>query len=172
MAKSDDRTIGTNKSRVSDEVGHPVATGVGAGAGALAGAAAGSVGGLVGAAAGALVGGIAGALGGEGIADTFTGHEEDRHWQQHYRGRPYVHEGDAYDRYQPAYRYGSLARQRHEGRAFTEVEPHLREDWNRSRTSSDLEWEHASPAIRDAYEFRSDKRSDDTRMRARDLEHV
>jgi hypothetical protein len=172
MAKNDDRIKNTTKSHVGDDVGHPVATGVGAGAGAMAGAAAGSVGGLVGAAAGAVIGGIAGALGGEGIADTFTGNDEDRHWEQNYRGRPYVREGEAYDRYQPAYRHGSLARQRHEGRAFTDVEPTLRDDWNRSRNATDLEWEHASPAVRDAYEFRSDRLSDETRMRERDLERV
>lgn len=150
-----DTAASPEKSQVGDQVGHPVATGAGAGAGALAGAEIGSPAGIVGIAAGAVIGGIVGALAGEGVADTFTGNEEDRYWREEYARRPYARPGDSYERYQPAYRYGSAARSRFDGQTYDEVEPSLREDWNRRRAESDLRWEDAGPAVRDAYEWRS-----------------
>jgi hypothetical protein len=172
MKKHQDQELSerADKSRVGDDVGHPVATGLGAGAGALAGAELGSVGGLVGMAAGAVIGGIAGALGGEGVADTFTGNDEDRHWRENYQSRAYVREGEAYDRYQPAYRYGALSREQHAGRSYDEIEPGLREDWNRRRAEHDLEWDRASPAIRDAFEYQGTRAT--TTRRTREMENA
>lgn len=146
-----------DKSRVGDQVGHPVATGTGAGA--LAGAGMGIPGGILGIAAGAVIGGIAGALAGEGVADTFSGNEEDRYWQNEYANRPYARSGDSYERYQPAYRYGSRARGHYEGRSYDEVEPSLRDEWNRHRAETDMRWEEASPAVRDSYEWRSERQA-------------
>ena len=77
--------------------------------------------------------------------------EEDRHWEQSYRGRDYVAEGDTYDQYRPAYRYGSESRLRHAGRSWDEVEPDLGRDWESRPDRGSMTWERAKNAVRDGW---------------------
>lgn len=136
--------------------------GAGAGVGALGGAAAGGVvggatagalvGGLTGpagAAVGAAVGAVAGAVMGKKAADPAI---EDKYWRENHATRPYARKDVEYDHYSPAYRHGVESYNRNQGRSFDEVEPELKRDWGRARGSSSLEWEHARPAARDAWE--------------------
>jgi hypothetical protein len=117
--------------------------------GATAGALAGGVTGPVGAAIGAAVGAVAGAVMGRKAADPAI---EDTYWRDNHASRPYARKDVAFDQYQPAYRAGVESFNRNPTRSFDDVEPELGRDWGRARGSSSLEWEHARPAARDAWD--------------------
>lgn len=143
---------------------HPVAAGTGAvvggaaggvAGGAAAGAAMGGMTGPVGAAVGAVAGAVVGALAGKGIAKAVDPEAEDRYWQDNYSTREYV-SGRGYDDFGPAYRYGVDAYSRYPDRSFDEVETDLGQNWTGKRGTSKLEWEHAKPAARDAWQRLSD----------------
>jgi len=117
--------------------------------GATAGALAGGVTGPVGAAIGAAVGAVAGAVLGKKAADPVA---EDKYWRENHASRPYARKDVSFDHYQPAYRSCVESFNRNPGRSFDEVEPELGRDWSRARGNSSLEWEHARPAARDAWD--------------------
>ena len=132
---------------------HPVGTGVGAAiGGAAAGAATGSVAGPVGTVVGAAVGAVVGGLAGKGIAEGVDPTAEDAYWRSNYTDRPYVGEGAAYDDYGPAYNYGVSAYSQYADRDFDAIEPELARNWDGSRRSSNLQWNDARPAVRDAWD--------------------
>jgi len=139
---------------------HPVGTGVGAavggavgiGGGAGTGAMIGGAGGPVGAIIGAAVGGVVGGLMGKGVAESIHPTVEHEYWREHYFTRPYVRKGTAYEEYGPAYQYGWEARQRYEGRRFEDVEDELGRDWPAARGKSELNWDQARHASRDAWD--------------------
>ncbi len=147
-------TSNENLDPLSGEPGaHPIGTGVGATIGAvLAGAAAGSVVGPVGTVIGMAIGATLGGLTGKGLAENIDPTTEDAYWRQEYRGRPYVEADASYDNYGPAYGYGVSAFGRFEGRAFELIEPELAQDWNAMRGQSDLSWDRARPAVKDAWQ--------------------
>src|SRR5688572_27961145 len=139
---------------------HPVGTGVGAAGGAAAGAAAGAaigaaVGGPIGAPIGGMIGGIAGAVGGgaagKAVAESVDPTIEEGYWSNEYNKRTYYGTGMTYDDYGTAYRTGWESRTRYQGRTFEEVEPNVRSDWERNRSSSRLSWDRAKLAARDAW---------------------
>lgn len=139
--------------RISEVTGtHPVATGTGAVSGAVAGAAVGMAAGPVGAAIGGVVGAVAGGLAGKGIAELVNPVKEEEYWRESYVREPYFTPGKDYDYYAPAYRTGWEGRVRHDGKKFEDVEPHLREDYERMRTPSNAEWDHGRLAARAAWE--------------------
>jgi len=116
--------------------------------GATAGALAGGVTGPVGAAIGAAVGAVAGAV----MAKKADPVIEDSYWRENHATRPYARKDVAFDDYRPAYRAGVESFNRNPGRSFDDIEPELSRDWNKARGSSSLEWEHARPAARDAWD--------------------
>lgn len=116
---------------------------------ATAGALAGGVTGPVGAIIGAAVGAVAGAVMARGAADPVT---EDRYWRENHATRPYALKDVGFDHYQPAYRAGVDTYNSNPSRSFDDVEPELDRGWSRARGGSSLEWEHARPAARDAWE--------------------
>jgi hypothetical protein len=83
----------------------------------------------------------------------FTGtlRDEDDYWRENYRNRDYVVEGETYDRYRPAYRYGAESRLRHGDSRFDDVEQRLADDWERRPDRGDLTWERAKQAVRDGW---------------------
>lgn len=142
---------------------HPVGTGIGAAAGGAAGAAggvaagaaigtagAGPIGGVVGAAAGAVLGGLAG----KGVAESVNPTEEDAYWREHYDREPYYDRTYSYDDYQGAYRtgYEGYAKYGDTGKRYDDVETDLQRDYERNFGSSRLDWEHARPAVRAAWQ--------------------
>jgi hypothetical protein len=136
---------------------HPVGTGIGAMAGGMAaGAAAGAVAGPAGALAGAVIGAVAGGLAGKGIAELIDPTAEDTYWRESYATRPYVTAGASYEDYGPAYRYGVDTYPQFAGRAFDDVEPDLRRNWEGRRGSSRLAWDDAREATRDSWQRLSD----------------
>ncbi|RZJ11470.1 MAG: hypothetical protein EOO54_20985 [Haliea sp.] len=117
--------------------------------GAAAGAMVGGMTGPVGAAVGAVVGAAVGAMAGRKAADPAL---EDKYWSENYASRPYARKDASFDDYSPAYRTGVESYGRNAGRSFDEVEPELSRGWASNRGRSSLEWEHAKPAARDAWD--------------------
>ena len=145
---------------------HPVGTGVGAAAGGAAGigaamaagAVAGSAVGPVGTAIGAAIGAVAGGLAGKAVAENIDPTVENQYWRDTHTTRSYVEKDYTYDNdYAPAYRHGYTSRTQHVGRSFDDAEPHLRNDWERTKGSSRLSWDKARYAVRDAWDRVSDK---------------
>ena len=156
-----DEATSENRDPLTGETGaHPIGVGLGAAAtGAAAGAAGGAMGGPIGAAVGAVIGGIAGGLAGKGIAEDVNPTVEHDYWRTNYADRPYVESGHSYEIYEPAYRYGWEARNRHAGKSFDQAEADLSRDWEKVRGSSTLGWDKARHASRDAWDRLEDSQS-------------
>lgn len=117
--------------------------------GAAAGAAIGGMTGPVGAAVGAAIGAAAGALAGKAMkADPVV---EDQYWRDNFQSRPYA-VGHSYDEFGPAYMYGVNSYDRYPGRSFAEVEADLGNEWDSTRGNSNLGWDKAKHATRDAWD--------------------
>ena len=131
---------------------HPVGTGIGAAAGGAAtGAAVGTVAGPVGTAIGIVAGAVVGGLAGKGAAEAIDPTREDAYWRDNYKGRDYIEANRSYDDYAPAYRTGYEGYSRYQGRTFEDAETDLRRDYERSRGGSNLSWDRAKHATRDAW---------------------
>ena len=76
---------------------------------------------------------------------------EDEYWRNTYQSRSYVGQ-IGYDDLGPAYAYGANAYGSHRGRHYDEVEPELASRWGESRGKSNLSWEHARHAVKDAWD--------------------
>ena len=86
------------------------------------------------------------------LGDTIDEAREDEYWRSNYASRPYVGQGEEYDAYRPAYKYGWEAYGRSEGRSFDEAEIDLRRDWEaRGSAGGGMTWERAKQAVRDAW---------------------
>ena len=103
----------------------------------------------MGAVAGAVVGAVAGGYVGKAVEEAVDPTTEDAYWQSNYNKRPYVAKETNYETYRPAYQYGWESYGRYAGRRFEEVEPELQRDW--PKTKSQLSWENAKQAVRDAW---------------------
>ena len=158
MAKNrdDKSTAGgsANRDPISGAPGaHPVGVGAGsAGAGAAGAAIGGIVGGPIGAVVGAAIGAVAGGLGGKAAAETVNPTVEDAFWRDNYQTRSYAKKEASYDTYQPAYKYGWESRMMHNGKKWTDVESDLERNWMSARGQSNLGWNDARPAARDAWD--------------------
>ncbi|MBB5209670.1 hypothetical protein [Chiayiivirga flava] len=137
---------------------HPVGVGLGGAAGGAAGAAAGAIFGPIGLLVGAAVGTLAGASAGKGVAESIDPTAEREYWRGEYANRPYVSpERDFDTHYAPAYEYGTTARGRYADRTWdAALESDLARDWGQVRGTSELDWDAAQPAVKDAWE-RSDR---------------
>lgn len=143
-----------------DQENSPIGIGVGATGGVAAGAAMGAaigtaigpVGTAVGGIIGAIAGGVGGGYAGNEIAQAIDPQAEDTYWESNYSSRPYVDKGASYTQYRPAYRYGVTAATKTEGKSFEEAEADLRRGWGHSHGKSNLTWDHAKDAVRDAYD--------------------
>jgi hypothetical protein len=150
------KTLDANRDPLTGTPGaHPVGTGVGATGGGAAGAAIGTaVGGPVGAAVGLAAGALAGGLAGKGAAEAVNPTVEDAFWRDNYASQPWAERTYTYEDYQPAFRtgYEGYARHYESGKTYDELEPSLRDDYERRRGKSRLEWEKARVATRAAWE--------------------
>ena len=155
-----------NRDPITDASGsHPIGTGIGAvvggvaaavGTGAAVGAATGTVVGPVGTVIGAAVGAIVGGLAGKGVAEAVNPTAEDAYWRENYAGRSYVSGSKSFDDYGPAYGYGVNSYSKYPGQSFDDVESDLSRDWTSSRGKSNLDWNGAKNATRDAWNRVSD----------------
>jgi hypothetical protein len=153
-----DRNTDANRDPITGAAGsHPIGTGVGAAAGGMAaGAAVGTVAGPVGTVIGAAVGAVVGGLAGKGVAEAIDPTAEETYWRENYSSRSYVQQGQNFDDYGPAYRYGVDSYGRAEGRTFEQAEPDLKRDWESNKGSSSLTWDRAKHASRDSWRRVSD----------------
>jgi hypothetical protein len=134
---------------------HPVGTAAGATSGGVAGAVIGTAaGGPVGAAVGAAVGAVAGGLAGHAAGEAINPSVEDIYWRQAHIREPYYRKEFTYQDYGPAYRVGYLGADRYRGRnrRFDDVEPELREEYERIKDKSRFAWEEAKVAARAAWD--------------------
>jgi hypothetical protein len=147
-------TGGRNADPITNAPGsHPIETGVGAAAvGAVSGMAAGAVTGPVGAAIGAAVGAIAGGYAGKGVGEWIDPTTEDNWLRENFESRPYVQEGDSFEKYQPAYRYGAQAESRYGTDKFETIEGELEGNWHTVNKGPVMAWKHARDAVKDSYE--------------------
>ena len=130
---------------------HPLGTGLGAAAGgAAAGAAVGAAAGPVGTAVGIVAGAIAGGYAGKAVAEEIDPTVEGDYWRSEYPKRKYFDKQYDYDTMAPAYQLGWESRARHRDRTWDEVEPELREGWQRS--DRQMAWDKARQASRDAWD--------------------
>lgn len=138
---------------------HPAGTGIGAASGAATGAALGALGGPVGAVIGGVSGAVVGGLIGHGIGEAVDPTEDD-YWRNAYTDRPYTSDDRTYDDYEPAYRLGYNAYDAKESDYDPELEAALQRTYAERAGDGALEWEHARPAVRDAYERRAQRRAE------------
>jgi hypothetical protein len=115
--------------------------------GTIAGVIAGPAAFVVGTAIGAFVGGATG-LAVEGYFDEPS---EDAYWREHFHTRPYIQPGLVYSDYEAAYRFGRQAQSTYRDFDFHEVEHDLAESWEFHRELGGMTWEHARPAVLDAW---------------------
>jgi len=150
------KSADANLDPISGETGaHPVGTGIGAASAGAAGAAiGGAIGGPVGAVVGAVVGAFSGGLAGKGVAEAIDPTVEDTYWQNNYSSRSYADTSTTYEDYQPAYRtgYEGYSRYGGTGKSFNDIENDLQRDYETNRGKSNLQWEKAKPATRDAWD--------------------
>lgn len=105
------------------------------------------------------------AMGNQGINMGTTGGMHDTDfatddlWNQHgahvreqYASRSYATSDRSYDHYQPAYRDGVGAGQRHAGRTSDEAQSELEQGWHRARGATGAAWEDVEHAVRDAFD--------------------
>jgi hypothetical protein len=132
---------------------HPIETGIGAAiAGAASGLAVGAFAGPVGAAVGTAAGAVAGGYAGKGIGELIDPTTDDNWLRDNFNSRPYVREGDTFEKYYPAYRYGAEAESKYGEEDFDRIEGDLQGAWNKSRDRAVMPWEHAREAVKDSYE--------------------
>ncbi len=120
--------------------------------GAVAGAALGSVGGPAGVIAGAAIGGVAGAKSAEDIYVDKAA--EETYWQTNWKTRPYIDSTKKYADYSSAYRVGyDIPEEIYRDRdaSFEGSEDVLREHYE-ALDDSDMPWDDARPAAKDAFD--------------------
>jgi hypothetical protein len=163
-ANTTDRNLRPGSTAKTPE-SHPLGIGVGAavgGAAGVAGAAAtgaamGTTTGPVGAVAGAAIGAVVGGWVGKDLAAQFNPNTEEQYWRDNYSACPYVQEGDHFEQFAPAYRYGWESYKKHVGRKFEDVEDDLGRDWETAKGKSRLAWDGAKQATRDAWDHMAGK---------------
>ena len=142
-----------NPDPITDAPGsHPIEAGIGAAiAGAASGVALGTVAGPVAAAVGAAAGAVFGGYAGKGIGELIDPTTEDNWLRDHFGSRPYVEEGDDFEDFYPAYRYGALAESKYGDAGIDLMDEQLQKDWEASK-ESDMPWTKAKGAVQDAYD--------------------
>jgi hypothetical protein len=80
--------------------------------------------------------------------------EDDAYWRQNYRNRPYASSGDqAYDYYQPGYRFGyESANRLDQDRSWNDVEADLSRSWESYEHRGSSTWQQVKDAARDAWD--------------------
>jgi hypothetical protein len=144
---------GRNADPITDEPGsHPIETGIGAAAGgAVTGMAGGAIGGPVSAVLGAAVGAVAGGYVGKSIGEVIDPTTDDNWLRDNFDSRPYVVEGDRFEDFEPAYRYGAAAESVYGDAGFDSMHGDLEREWE-TNYASEMPWGRARQAVKDGYE--------------------
>jgi hypothetical protein len=78
--------------------------------------------------------------------------QERSWWQENYRTRPYTTADRGFDYYEPGYRYGTEAANRHRGRSWDDAENDLRSGWDTFEGRGRSTWEEIKASVRDAWD--------------------
>jgi hypothetical protein len=84
--------------------------------------------------------------------DPLGWNDEDAYWRANYRTRPYATGGQAYESYEPGYRYGYEAANRYRDRTWSDVESDLSTEWESYDRRGESTWEQVKDAVRDAWD--------------------
>ena len=87
-------------------------------------------------------GAVAGGYAGKGVGELIDPTTEDDWLRDHFKSRPYVEEGDDFDDFHPAYRYGALAESKFGDAGINLMDQQLQSDWEASQ-ESDMPWTKA-----------------------------
>jgi phage tail tape-measure protein len=142
-----------NADPITDAPGsHPIETGIGAAvAGAASGMAAGAVAGPAAAAVGVAIGAVVGAYAGKGVGELIDPTTDDNWLRDHFKSRPYAEEGDIYEDFQKAFRFGALAEAKYGDAGIHLMDEQLASEWEASKDSA-MPWSKAKGAVQDAYD--------------------
>lgn len=102
------------------------------------------------------VGAAASDLAGKGTSAAIEATAEQSQGHEDFSSRAYVEHEWNFKDYSRAYRFGAAAYGRSKGRSFDDAEPALKRNWERAKGNSDLPWEHAKYASREAWQRGSD----------------
>jgi hypothetical protein len=81
-------------------------------------------------------------------SDSIEPTDHDAYWSDKFSERPYVKPGSSFDDYGPAYRYGvEDGSSATKVISFDEAEAAMREEWQRTRGTSKLDWEDAKHPV-------------------------
>jgi len=103
------------------------------------------------AAVGAAVGAVAGGYAGKGIGELIDPTTEDSWLRDQFKSRAYVEDGDTFEDFRPAYRYGAMAEAKYGDAGIDLMDQQLQRDWESSKESQ-MPWTKAKRAVKDAYE--------------------
>lgn len=78
--------------------------------------------------------------------------DEETFWRENYKNRPYAGQGQTYESFGPAYRFGYDASDRYRGKSWTDVEPDLGRDWDRYEQRGQSTWQQMKNAVKDAWD--------------------
>jgi hypothetical protein len=142
-----------NADPITDAPGsHPIETGIGAAAaGVVTGAAAGAVAGPMAAAIGVAVGAVAGGYAGKGVGELIDPTTDDHWLRENFKSRPYVEEGDNFEDFNRAFRYGALAESKYGDAGIDLMDEHFQRDWE-SNEENEMPWAKVRGAVKDAYD--------------------
>lgn len=84
---------------------------------------------------------------------TYSTYEDsDRYFASRFEDARYRADGEDFDTYRPAYRYGTQARTRYSDRDWDDrLENELRQGWEGTKDTSRLTWDRAKAAVKDAF---------------------
>jgi hypothetical protein len=143
-----------NPDPITDTPGsHPIEAGIGAAVGgAASGLAVGAVAGPVAAAVGAAVGAVAGGLAGKGVGELIDPTTEDNWLRDNFDSFTYPDEGETFEVYEPAYRYGGQVEAKYGDAGWESIMDDVEKGWARSEGHPELKWPEAREAVKDSYE--------------------
>lgn len=87
-----------------------------------------------------------------GAAPRIEADDELQHFQASYRDAAYYSSGRDWNDYEPAYRYGREAFERHRDARFEQIEDMLAQNWEQAKAPSRLAWAEARGAVLDAWQ--------------------
>jgi hypothetical protein len=101
---------------------------------------------------GSLTPNFPGLVTGKGIGEMIDPTTEDNWLSRNFNSRPYVREGDTFETYYPAYRYGAEAESKFGKDDFDTIEEKLETGWNETGDAEVMPWNHVRGAVRDSYQ--------------------
>jgi hypothetical protein len=78
--------------------------------------------------------------------------DEETYWRENYKTRPYAGQGQNYESFGPAYRFGYDAYERYPDKSWDDVESDLGRDWDSYENRGQSTWQQMKNAVKDAWD--------------------